>query len=277
MKPQRLALLATLAITAFAANSLLCRMALKHTQIDAASFTSIRILSGAAALWLIMRFQGKTRHIDGSWISAFALFAYAAAFSFAYVSLPAGTGALLLFGTVQTTMILYGLRSGERLNRRQSAGLVLAVSGLVAFMLPGISSPPLIGTALMLIAGIAWGGYSLLGKGSSDPLGMTTGNFLRAVPLAIGLSLMLMPQMQMDETGTVLAILSGAIASGVGYAIWYQVVRETRTTSAAIMQLSVPVIAAIGGMVLLGEAITLPQYISSMAILGGITMVIIRY
>lgn len=274
MKSQRLVIFATLAMMAFAANSLLCRLALKHAQIDAASFTSIRILSGAAALCLIMRFQGKTRSAGGSWISAFALFSYAAAFSFAYVSLTAGAGALLLFGAVQTTMIFYGLRSGERLNRRQGAGLVMAVFGLVAFMLPGISTPPLIGTALMLIAGGAWGIYSLLGKSSSNPLQMTAGNFLRAVPFATGLSLMLIPKMQMNETGIMLAILSGAIASGVGYAIWYQVIRETRTTSAAIMQLSVPVIAAIGGMVLLGETITLHLFISSMAILGGIAMAI---
>ncbi|HEY3326640.1 MAG TPA: DMT family transporter [Novimethylophilus sp.] len=276
MKSQRLAILAAFAMTAFAANSLLCRLALKHAQIDAASFTSIRILSGAAMLWLIMRLQGKAKHASGSWISAFALFIYAAAFSLAYASLPAGTGALLLFGAVQTTMIFCGLRSGERLNRRQSTGLAMAISGLAAFMLPGVSTPPLIGAVLMLIAGVAWAIYSLLGKGSSDPLGMTAGNFFRAVPLAIGSSLLLMTRMQMNETGIVLAILSGAIASGMGYAIWYQVVRETRTTSAAIMQLSVPVIAAMGGMVLLGEAVTLRLYISSMAILGGIAMVIMK-
>lgn len=274
MKSQRLFIFAALAMTAFAANSLLCRLALKHAQIDAANFTSIRILSGAAALWLIMRFQGKVRFAGGRWISAFALFSYAAAFSFAYVSLSAGTGALLLFGAVQTTMIFCGLRSGERLNRWQGMGLAMAVSGLVAFLLPGISTPPLAGTALMLIAGVAWGIYSLLGKGSSDPLGMTAGNFLRAVSFAVGLSILLIPGMQVNETGVLLAILSGAIASGVGYAIWYQVVRNTKTTNAAIMQLSVPVIATIGGMVLLGETVTWHQFIFSMAILGGISMVL---
>lgn len=275
MKSHRLVILAMFAMTAFAANSLLCRLALKHAQIDAASFTSIRILSGAAALWIIMRLQGKAKNAGGSWVAAFALFAYAASFSFAYTSLPAGTGALLLFGAVQTTMILYGLRSGERLNLRQGAGLAIAVSGLIAFMLPGVSAPPLPGATLMLIAGGAWGAYSLLGKASIDPLITTASNFYRAIPYTIVLSLLLAPEMRMNGTGVALAILSGTIASGMGYAIWYQVVRESKTTSAAIMQLSVPVIAAVGGIGILGEAFTINMFLSSMAILGGIAMILL--
>lgn len=275
MKSHRLVILAMFAMTAFAANSLLCRLALKHAQIDAASFTSIRILSGAAALWIIIRLQGKVKYAGGSWIAAFALFSYAASFSFAYTSLPAGTGALLLFGAVQTTMILYGLRSGERLNWRQGAGLAIAVSGLIAFMLPGVSAPSLPGATLMLIAGGAWGAYSLLGKTSIDPLVTTASNFYCAIPYTIVLSLMLMPEMRMNGTGVALAILSGAIASGMGYAIWYQVVRESKTTSAAIMQLSVPVIAAVGGIGILGEAFTINMLLSSMAILGGIAVILL--
>lgn len=274
MKSLRFVILAMMAMTAFAANSLLCRLALKHTQIDAASFTSIRILSGAASLWIIMWLQGKPRCTSGSWIAALALFSYAAAFSFAYVILPAATGALLLFGAVQVTMILYGLRSGERLGRRQSAGLVMAVVGLGAFMFPGISTPSFMGASLMLIAGVSWGIYSLAGKDSSAPLEMTAGNFFRAVPMAIGLDLVVLQEWQMNETGIVLAILSGAIASGMGYAIWYQVIAETKTANAAIMQLSVPVITLIGGIAFLGESITLHQAVSSIAILGGITLVL---
>lgn len=272
----RLSILSLLAMTAFAANSLLCRLALMNSEIDAASFTSIRILSGTLILWLIIKLQGKTIRTEGNWFSAFALFIYATAFSYAYVTLSAGTGALLLFGAVQMTMIIYGLRSGERLNKRQSAGFVFAVSGLIIYMLPGISTPPLIGAVLMVIAGVAWGAYSLLGKGVSKPLEMTGGNFLRAVPLSMGLSLLMMPYMQVSGTGVMLAMLSGAIASGMGYAIWYQVVRETATTNSAIMQLSVPVIAGAGGMVFLEEMITLHQLISSIAILLGIAMVILK-
>ncbi len=253
-----------------------CRLALKSSHIDAASFTTIRILSGTLMLWLTIRLSNNTNHADDNWPSAYALFAYAAAFSFAYIRLPAGTGALILFGAVQTTMIVYGLLSGERLNGRQSTGLVLAIAGLVAFMLPGISTPPLEAALLMLIAGIAWGVYSLHGKGVSDPLRMTAGNFLRAGLLTMVLSTILMPRMHMDVLGVILAILSGAIASGLGYTVWYRVVREIRTTSAAIMQLSVPVIASIGGMLFLREAMSLHLIISSAAILGGISLVIIE-
>ncbi len=276
MTPPRLAILSLLAMTAFAANSLLCRLALVNLEIDAASFASIRISSGAMALWLIIKLQGKETGPNGNWRSAFALFSYATAFSYAYINLSAGTGALLLFGAVQSTMILYGLRSGERLNKWQSAGFVFALLGLIVFMLPGISTPSLIDSILMIVAGIAWGAYSLLGKGAKKPLEMTTGNFVRAVPFSVGLSILMMSQVHLSGTGILLATLSGAIASGMGYAIWYLVVSETTTTNSAIMQLSVPVIAGIGGIAFLDEAITLHQLVSSLAILMGIAVVILK-
>lgn len=276
MTPPRLAILSLLAMTAFAANSLLCRLALVNLEIDAASFASIRILSGALALWLLIKLQGKKTVSNGNWRSAFALFSYAVAFSYAYINLPAGTGALLLFGAVQSTMILYGLRSGERLNKWQSAGFVLALLGLIVFMLPGISTPSLIDSILMIGAGIAWGAYSLLGKGAKKPLEMTAGNFVRAVPFAVGFSILMTSQVQLSGMGILLATLSGAVASGMGYAIWYLVVRETTTTNSAIMQLSVPVLAGMGGIAFLDEVMTMHQLISSLAILVGIAVVILK-
>lgn len=263
-------------MTAFAGNSLLCRLALKQTSIDAASFTSIRIVSGALALWLIINLRGGVRTNAGSWLSALALFAYAAAFSFAYVSLSAGTGALLLFSAVQATMITWGFRKGERLSVRQFVGLAFALGGLVALLLPGLSAPPLGGSILMLGAGIAWGVYSLRGKTASDPASATSGNFLRAVPLAAALSIALLPRAQLDSAGIVYAVLSGAIASGVGYAIWYTALPGLKAASAATVQLSVPVLAAVGGILFLGESITLRLLFASVAVLGGIALVVIE-
>ena len=255
---------------AFAGNSLLCRMALKHTSvehtsIDAASFTSIRIVAGALTLWFIMRMRASTigggnALAYGSWPSAFALFAYAACFSFAYVSLSAATGALLLFGAVQFCMISYGFWNGERFSARQWAGLLCAFGGLAGLLLPGLSAPPLLGSALMLCAGAAWGVYSLRGRKAGDATAVTAGNFLRAVPITIALSMvvyLLAPQSNsIDTRGAIYAIASGALASGVGYAIWYTALRGLKATTAATVQLSVPVIAAAGGVVLLGEAVT---------------------
>lgn len=258
---------------AFAANSLLCRMALVHTRIDAASFTSIRMVSGALVLWLIVTSKGEKIGAAGSWTSASALFAYAACFSFAYVSLSAATGALLLFGAVQTTMISFGLWKGERLQGKQLAGLMLAVGGLLGLLLPGLSAPPLPAAALMLGAGMAWGVYSLRGKGASDPTRVTAGNFVRAVAFAAGLSAIMFARHSLDGAGIVLAIASGALASGVGYAIWYTALRGLNATTAATVQLSVPVIAAFGGIAFLGEAITLRLLVTSVAILGGIALI----
>jgi len=256
---------------------LLCRLALKHTAIDAASFTLIRIASGAVMLWLIPRLRtgGHRPPLQGNWASALALFAYAAAFSFAYITLSAGTGALLLFGAVQATMILWGFRKGESLHLRQFAGLTVALAGLVALLLPGLSAPPLGGALLMLGAGVAWGIYSLRGRGTSDAISATTGNFLRAIPFAVGLSVALIPWMRFDPAGTAYAVLSGAIASGVGYVIWYTALPSLKAASAASVQLSVPVLTAAGGILLLGEPLTLRFLLASIAVLGGIALVVI--
>jgi drug/metabolite transporter (DMT)-like permease len=275
MLRERVFALTLLAVIAFAGNSLLCRLALKQTGIDAASFTFIRIVSGAVVLWLIVRLRGGTRSAAGSWSSALALFAYAACFSFAYTRLSAATGALLLFGAVQATMIGYGLWGGERLRPWQVAGLLCAFAGLIGLLLPGLSAPPLDGAVLMLGSGIAWGIYSLRGKGAGDPIGVTAGNFLRAVPLAAGLSIAMLPWASLDSAGFWYAILSGALTSGVGYVIWYAALRGLNATTAATVQLSVPVIAAAGGIMLLGESITPRLLIASAAILGGVALVIL--
>ena len=272
----RIISLTSLAMVAFAGNSLLCRQALKHTAIDPASFTAIRLVSGALMLWLLARMKQSSPAGKGSWLSALALFAYAAGFSFAYVSLSAGSGALLLFGAVQATMIGHGLWKGERLRAFQTLGVLLALGGLVGLLLPGLSAPPLPGAALMIAAGIAWGIYSLRGKGAGDPTRVTAGNFMRAVPITIILSLLMLDFASVDAAGFYYAIASGALASGLGYAIWYTVLPALKNTSAATVQLSVPVIAALGGIVFLGEPITLRLVLASVAILGGIALVIVQ-
>lgn len=259
---------------AFAGNSLLCRMALTRTGIDAASFTSIRIFSGALVLCLIVRRRTGSGQSAGNWLSAFALFAYAAAFSLSYASLSAATGALLLFGAVQATMIGHGLWAGERLGGRQLIGLATASAGLVGLQLPGLSAPPLHGSLLMLVAGVAWDAYSLRGKGAGDPLRVTAGNFLRAAVVAAGLSMVVLPGVSLDPAGVAYAIASGALASGVGYAVWYTALRELHVTRAATVQLSVPVIAAVGGIVFLDEPLTYRLLLTSAAILGGVALVI---
>ena len=261
---------------AFASNSLLCRAALKQTSIDAATFTFVRIFSGAAALWLIIKMRRTTWNDAGNWFSAAALFVYAAAFSFAYNTLSAGTGALLLFGAVQATMILWGFRKGERLHAIQIVGLVMAVTGLVVLLLPGLSAPPLSGSILMLGAGVAWGIYSLRGKGQKNPVSATAGNFLRAVPFAAIVSVMLFPWARLDRTGIDYAVISGAITSGLGYVIWYSALPGFKAASAATVQLSVPVLAATGGILILGEPITFRYFVASIAVLGGIALVIVE-
>ena len=261
---------------AFAGNSLLCRVALKSTGIDAASFTSIRLISAALTLWLVVRLSSKTSSGEGNWPSAIALFAYAAGFSFAYVNLTAATGALLLFGAVQTTMIGYGIWRGERLLNLQLLGLVLALGGLVGLTLPGLSAPPLLSSLLMIGAGAAWGVYSLRGKGAGDPTLVTAGNFLRTVPVTIALSLLMITHIAWDSAGIWYAIMSGALTSGIGYAIWYKALPALKATQAATVQLSVPVIAAIGGIILLDEALSLRLILASIAILSGIALVILE-
>jgi drug/metabolite transporter (DMT)-like permease len=274
--PLRVFLLTVLAMAAFAGNSLLCRAALRGMNIDAASFATVRIVSGALALWLILRMRGGSARDSGSWPSAVALFVYAAAFSFAYLSLPAGTGALLLFAAVQATMILWGVLKRERLHLRQVCGLVLAFGGLVLLLLPGLSAPPLAGSVSMLSAGVAWGVYSLRGKGVADATAATAGNFLRAAPMTLVLSAAFISWAQLNRTGVIYAIISGAITSGLGYVIWYSALSGLKAVSAASVQLSVPVLTACAGILFLGESLTLRFVVAATAVLGGIALVVLR-
>jgi drug/metabolite transporter (DMT)-like permease len=269
------------AMIAFASNSLLCRAALKQTSIDAASFTFIRVFSGAVVLWLVVNLRRMVRTtqsvgVGGNWISALALLIYAASFSFAYVAVAAGTGALLLFGAVQATMILWGLHKGERLRVIQILGLIIAMTGLVVLLFPGLSAPPLFGSILMLGAGVAWGIYSLRGKREKNPVTETTGNFVRAVPFAAAVSIIFLRLLNVDLAGVGYVIISGAITSGLGYVIWYSVLPSLKAASAATVQLSVPVLAATGGILLLGEPLTLRYLLASIAVLGGIALVILE-
>ena len=267
--------LTALAMAAFAGNSLLCRLALQHTAIDPASFTTARLLSGALVLWTLVRWRNSRSALAaGDWGSAVALFVYAAAFSYAYLSLSAGTGALVLFGTVQATMLGWGLWRGQRLSRGQAAGLTLAMGGLVALLLPGVSAPPAVGALLMLAAGAAWGVYSLRGSGAGDPTAVTAGNFVRAAVLAVPLGVAGLPWASLDATGLLWALCSGAVTSGLGYTVWYTALKGLHPTSSASVQLSVPVITALGGVAFLGEPVTLRLALCSLAILGGIAWVI---
>ncbi len=276
MSRLRLTAATVMAMLAFAGNSLLCRVALKQTSIDAATFTGVRIVSGAIALWLIVRIRAGDARGDGAWSSAAALTAYAVCFSLAYISLPAATGALLLFGAVQVTMIGYGTWSGERLRVVGVVGAVCAFGGLIVLVLPGVAAPSLIGSVLMLAAGVSWGVYSLLGKrASGDPTRTNAGNFLRAVPMTAVFSLCALPWLSIDGIGVAYAVASGALTSGVGYAIWYAVLPNLQATQAGIVQLSVPLIAALGGIVFLGEPVSMRIGIAAIAILGGIALVIL--
>lgn len=272
----RIVMLTSLAMIAFAGNSLLCRIALKYASIDAASFTTIRLISGAVMLWLVVQVRRGTHTAKGNWLSAFALFIYAAGFSFAYMNLSAATGALLLFGAVQATMIGHGVFAGERLLKLQLVGLIFASGGLVGLLLPGLLAPPLYSSILMVGAGVAWGIYSLRGKDVKEPIRVTAGNFLRAALVALVLSALMGNRVSLDSTGILYAVLSGALASGTGYAIWYAVLPALKTTNAAIVQLSVPVIAALGGIVFLGEPISLRLVLASVAIIGGVALVILE-
>ena len=272
----RTPLLTVLAMLAFAGNSLLCRVALTETSIDAASFTSLRLASGALILLVILRLRGVGATAGGSWPMAAMLSAYAVFFSFAYRDLTAATGALLLFGGVQLTMMGYGLWAGERLRGAKLLGVVVAVAGLVGLLLPGLAAPPPHAAVLMLAAGAAWGVYSVLGRGAGDPIAATGGNFLRAVPFAALLALAATGHESVDRMGALYAVLSGAVTSGLGYVLWYAALPALRATSAATIQLSVPAIAAIGGAVLLAEPITARLLLSSVAILGGIALTIYR-
>lgn len=272
----RALLLTTVAMIAFAGNSLLCRVALRDTDIDAATFTSVRLASGALMLYLVLWFRGNRSPLKlGSWGSALALFGYAATFSYAYGGLSAAMGALLLFGAVQATMIGVGIVRGNRPGGVQWGGFVLAFSGLIGLLLPGLSAPPVASAGLMILAGVAWGIYSLRAKGAGEPTAVTTGNFIRAVPMALVLSVLMVSGTTVDMAGLGYAAASGAIASGLGYTIWYMALPMLQATSAATIQLSVPVIAAVGGVLLLSETLTLRLLVAGIAILGGIAVVIL--
>lgn len=264
------------ALVAFAFNSILCRLALGAEAIDAASFTLIRLVSGAVALAAISLFFGRKESNEkrGNWLSAFFLFAYAVCFSFAYINLTTGMGALVLFGSVQATMIFVALLKGERPKILEWLGLIFAACGLVYLVFPGLSSPPLASSALMAIAGIAWGFYTLRGKQSENPLADTTGNFVRAVPMIVLLALFFLPQIHLSQKGVLLAVLSGAIASGIGYSVWYAALKFHTAARAAILQLSVPALAATGGVIFLAETVSLRLIAATVLILGGISLAI---
>jgi drug/metabolite transporter (DMT)-like permease len=277
-------LLTAIAMLAFAANSLLCREALGEGLIDASSFTSVRVLAGAAMLSLLLwprwRRHGRPRP---DWRTVLALFAYMICFSFAYLSLSAGTGALILFGAVQLTMFVVGLRAGESFSRASWLGLALAVGGLIYLVSPGVTAPDALGALLMALAGVAWGCYSLLGRRAGDPLAATGANFVYALPLALGGSLLSFGASSLSfgafhvtPTGAALAVASGALASGLGYFAWYAALRHLLAIRAATVQLSVPVIAAVGGVLLLGEQPTARLLVASIATLGGIAIVLAR-
>lgn len=264
-----------LTLIAFAANSVLGRLALGGGTIDAASFTVIRLLSGAIMLALILVTVQRRKNpaVGGRWSSACMLFLYAVSFSFAYITLHTGTGALILFGAVQITMILAGLLSGERLHGMEWTGVISAFAGFVYLVLPGVTAPSLSGFLLMTLAGAAWGMYTLKGRGSSNPLADTAGNFARTVPLIVVLALIAARHMQLSPAGVIYAVLSGAVASGIGYTLWYTALAGLSATQAAVVQLLVPVIAAAGGVAFMSEAISLRLALSAVLILGGILMV----
>lgn len=264
-----------LAMLAFAGNSLLCRLALQSHSIDAASFTAVRLASGAAMLALVVSLKRAPSTGAGSWTSAGLLFAYAALFSFAYGSLSAGVGALLLFGAVQATMVGVGLCRGDTLAPRQWGGLALAFGGLVVLLRPGLSAPPLGAALLMLLAGVAWGLYSLLGKGATDPVGVTAGNFLRTVPLSLLMLVLVQGQSSLSTAGLMYALCSGMLTSGLGYVAWYAALPQLKAGAAASIQLSVPLLAAIGAVSLLAEPWTMRLTLAGAAILGGISLVVV--
>jgi drug/metabolite transporter (DMT)-like permease len=267
----------TLALIAFAANSVLCRLALGEKTIDAAGFTSVRLLSGALVLFCILKFSNKKNgsSTKGSWSAAFMLFLYAVTFSFAYLTLNTGTGALILFGSVQITMILRSLFSGNRLLPIEWMGVIVAFSGIVYLVLPGVTAPSFTGFSLMTLAGIAWGLYTLKGRGSANPLSDTTYNFLRSVPFMIVLGMFFFQNVHISREGVILAAISGGITSGIGYTLWYMALRGLSATQAAVVQLSVPVIAGFGGIVFISEPISLRLALSALLTLGGILMVIL--
>ncbi|MBT4264934.1 MAG: DMT family transporter [Deltaproteobacteria bacterium] len=276
----KIIILTSLALIAFAANSVLCRLALGENAIDASNFTVIRLLSGVIVLLAIIKLRrNKTGSpTKGSWLASFMLFLYAITFSFAYITLDTGTGALILFGSVQITMILLSLLSGTRLHSTEWAGVAVAFTGFVYLILPGVTTPSAIGFLLMTMAGIAWGIYTLMGRGSKSPLMDTAYNFFRTVPVVVILALVAMKNANFSSEGILLAAISGGITSGIGYTIWYIALGGLSATQAAVLQLLVPVIAALGGIIFVSEIVTVRLMVSAAMILGGILLVVLgRY
>jgi drug/metabolite transporter (DMT)-like permease len=263
-----------LALVAFAANSVLCRVALRNGAIDPASFSTIRFASGALTLLLVSSFTGRRALSAGSWTSAGILFLYAIPFSFAYTRLSAAAGALILFGVVQLTMITAGVWKGERPRPLQWFGMGLSIVGLAYLLLPGVGTPSLPGAALMSLAGLGWGAYSLRGRGAVNPLAQTTDNFVRSIPLLLAASLLTIPQLHIEGIGALFAAISGVVASGAGYVIWYSALRGLTATRAAVVQLAVPILAATAGVIFLGEMLSPRLAIASALVLGGIAIAI---
>ena len=269
----RPAVFTALALVAFAGNSLLCRMALGQATIDAASFSTIRIIAGAVCLWLITVVMRRgSVWTQGSWLSAAILFVYAIPFSYAYGLLTAGTGALILFGTVQVTMIGGALVEGERPRARQWVGLLVAIGGLVYLLFPGIASPSPLGAGLMAIAGVAWALYSIQGRGAVDPVAQNGGNFVLTLPMLLLVSVLALKLQHVETSGAILAILSGAVTTGLGYAVWYSALRGLTATRAALVQLLVPVITVTGGVVFLREPLSPRVLLSAAIVIGGIAL-----
>ena len=265
------------ALIGFAGNSLLARVALGDRHIDASTFTLVRLASGAVVLFLIAALtRGHFRlPLENRWLSAVALFVYAAAFSFAYLRLDAGPGALILFGAVQVTMIGWGLAAGERPGIATWFGLALASSGLAALTLPAAQAPERIAGGLMALAGVAWGVYSLIGRGTVDPIGATAVNFIVSVPFAAGLSALARSGFQSTGHGVLLAVASGALASGIGYSFWYAALPSLSATHAAIAQLIVPVLTAAAAVVLLDEIVTVRLVVAGGSILCGVLVALL--
>lgn len=265
---------ALFALLAFAANSIFCRLALVHGDIDPHAFTAVRLLSGALFLFGLIRLRQPGQALGGSWKGGLALFVYAWLFSIAYVQLGAGVGALILFGAVQITMFAFSWFKGDRVEARVLAGMLVAFAGLVVLLLPGANAPAPLSALFMVVSGFAWGAYSLIGKGSANPLSDTAGNFLRALPLLAAPALVALSsgQLAANANGLLYALASGVLASGAGYAVWYGVLRQISAQQAATLQLSVPVIAALGGVVLLGEPLSLRLAVISAVVLGGVGM-----
>lgn len=263
------------ALVAFAANSLLCRAALAGPDIDPASFTMFRLASGALVLWILARGAGQGGASGGTWGSALALCTYALCFSLAYVRMDAGMGALLLFGAVQVSMFGFAIVSGERPGAARWAGLVIAVSGLVYLVSPGLRAPDPVSAGMMTLAGLAWGAYSLRAPAGEGALAATAGNFSRALPLALLAMPLFRDTWGLTLPGAVLACASGALASGLGYVAWYSALSGLRKTSASLVQLAVPVLAAAGGVLLLGEVLSQRLLLSAALTVGGIAIALL--